>query len=45
MKGEHLYEKIEAYLSGDLSEADRKIFEGELAKDAALQKEVKLHRR
>ncbi len=45
MKGEHLYEKIEAYLSGDLSDADHKVFEGELAKDAALQKEVKLHRR
>jgi len=45
MKGEQLYEKIEAYLNGDLSAADHKVFEDELANDAALQKEVELHRR
>ncbi len=45
MKEEHLYEKIEAYLNGDLSVTDRKVFEEEMAKDVTLQKEVRLHSR
>jgi|AntRauTorckE5430_2_1112549.scaffolds.fasta_scaffold24273_2 hypothetical protein len=42
---EQKYERIEAYLDGTLPEAERKAFEAEIAKDAEIAKEIKLHRR
>lgn len=44
MEKEQLYEKIEAYLAGQLPDADRTAFEREMAADAELAKEVALHR-
>ena len=44
MKDFNLYEKIEAYLKGELSAESAKIFAAEIAANADLQQQVALHR-
>lgn len=45
MEKEALYERIEAYLAGDLPPEEREEFERQMAADPALAAEVALHRR
>jgi len=45
MKNDATFEKIEAWLSGELPEAEARAFEAEMAVDAALATEVERHRR
>ena len=45
MNKEQLYEAIEAYLEGKLTAEARRAFEGEIAADPELKREVALHRR
>ncbi|MCO6479484.1 MAG: hypothetical protein J5I94_22810 [Phaeodactylibacter sp.] len=45
MNKEQLYETIEAYLEGKLTEEARRAFEKEIAADPELRKEVALHQR
>lgn len=44
MTHDHIYDKIEAWLSGELSEAEASAFEKEIEADPALAKEVERHR-
>lgn len=44
MNKEQQHERIEQYLAGSLSEKERKAFDQELQEDAALAKELELHR-
>ncbi|MCB0560313.1 MAG: hypothetical protein H6573_11340 [Lewinellaceae bacterium] len=45
MNKEQLYDTIEAYLEGKLTAEARRAFEGEIAADPELKREVALHRR
>lgn len=45
MANDDIFDKIEAWLSGELPEAEARAFEAEIAADAALAAEVERHRR